>query len=68
LLHHRLHLLTAFWLVEEAASKSATYGSLGLAAAPLFALHLVGRLIVAAAVLNAALWNRRGLDPGGAIS
>ncbi len=43
-------------LVEERAD---TYGALGVAAALLFSLYLVGRLIVASAVLNATLNVRR---------
>ncbi len=43
-------------LVEERAD---TYGALGVAAALLFSLYLVGRLIVGSAVLNATLDTRR---------
>lgn len=43
-------------LVEERAD---TYGALGVAAALLFSLYLVGRLIVGSAVLNATLDARR---------
>jgi len=43
-------------LVEERAD---TYGALGVAAAMLFSLYLVGRLIVASAVLNATIDDRR---------
>jgi membrane protein len=39
-------------LVDERAD---TYGALGIAAALLFSLYLVGRLIVGSAVLNATL-------------
>ncbi len=44
-------------LVEDRAD---TYGALGIAAALLFSLVLVGRLIVLAAELNASLDERRG--------
>ena len=40
-------------------SKSNTYGALGIAATLLLAFFFVGRIIVAAAVLNAALYERR---------
>jgi uncharacterized BrkB/YihY/UPF0761 family membrane protein len=40
-------------------SKSSTYGTLGTAAAILLALFLIGRLAIAAAVLNATLFERR---------
>ena len=43
-------------LVED---HSDTYGALGVAAALLFSLVLVGRLMVASAVLNALLDERR---------
>jgi hypothetical protein len=43
-------------LVEE---KQDIYGVLGVAAALLFSLYLAGRLIVATAVLDATLWERR---------
>ena len=42
-------------LVEERAD---TYGALGIAAALLFSLVLVGRLFVVSAELNASLWHR----------
>ena len=40
-------------------SKSSTYGTLGAAAAILFALFLMGRVMVGSAVLNATLYERR---------
>ncbi len=43
-------------LVEE---RENTYGALGVAAALLFSLYLVGRLVVGSAVLNATLADRR---------
>jgi uncharacterized BrkB/YihY/UPF0761 family membrane protein len=43
-------------LVEE---KSSTYGALGIAAALLLGFFLFGRVIVACAVLNATLYERR---------
>jgi uncharacterized BrkB/YihY/UPF0761 family membrane protein len=49
-------------LVEGRAD---TYGALGVAAALLFSLVLVGRLMVASAVLNASLYERRTRSPGG---
>ena len=48
-----LYLLNAIvieWLIE---AREDTYGALGAAAALLFSMYLLGRLIVAAAVLNA---------------
>ncbi len=50
------------WLVDERAD---TYGALGVAAALLFCLYLIGRLIVASAELNATLSERRDGGGGG---
>jgi uncharacterized BrkB/YihY/UPF0761 family membrane protein len=49
-------------LVEGRAD---TYGALGVATALLFSLVLVGRLMVASAVLNASLYERQPRSPGG---
>jgi uncharacterized BrkB/YihY/UPF0761 family membrane protein len=54
-----LHLFTAYFLGPWALSKQGTYGALGVSAALLLGLFLVSRLIVAAAVVNATLWERR---------
>ena len=51
--------MTAYFIVPEAETKQGTYGSLGLAAALLLALFFLSRLVVATAVLNATLWERR---------
>jgi membrane protein len=53
------HVLTAYYFVPKAARTSAVYGSLGVALVVLAALSLVGLLVVAAAELNAVLWERR---------
>lgn len=45
------------WLIEARAD---SYGALGAAAALLFSLYLTGRLIVAAAVLDAVVARRAG--------
>jgi uncharacterized BrkB/YihY/UPF0761 family membrane protein len=54
-----LHVLTAYFLVPYALAKQGTYGALGVAATLLFGLYLISRLVVAAAVVNATLWERR---------
>jgi len=54
-----LHAAAAYVLVPYAATKEGTYGALGAAAALLFGLFLFSRLIVAAAVVDATLWERR---------
>jgi uncharacterized BrkB/YihY/UPF0761 family membrane protein len=53
------HFLIAYYFVPKAARTSAVYGSLGVALVVLAALSLVGLLVVAAAELNAVLWERR---------
>jgi uncharacterized BrkB/YihY/UPF0761 family membrane protein len=63
------HLLSVYFLARRIHSASELYGSLGVAAAILAWLYLGGRLMVASAVLNAALWGRRrpagrDLEPG----
>lgn len=54
-----LQILTAYLLAPYEVAKQGTYGSLGAAAALLFGLFVLSRIIVAAAVLNATLWERR---------
>jgi uncharacterized BrkB/YihY/UPF0761 family membrane protein len=40
-------------------SSQSAYGVLGVAAGLLFGLFLISRLVVASAVLNATIWERR---------
>ena len=54
-----MHVVTAYYIGPEAGRKQSTYGSLGLAAALLLGLYIIGRLIIGAAVLNATLHARR---------
>jgi len=54
-----IHAAAVYVLGPWALSKQGTYGALGLAAALLTGLFLLSRLAVGAAVLNAALWERR---------
>jgi uncharacterized BrkB/YihY/UPF0761 family membrane protein len=54
-----LNVVTAYVITPYAVAKEGTYGSLGMAAALLVGLFLVTRLVVAAAVVNATLWERR---------
>jgi uncharacterized BrkB/YihY/UPF0761 family membrane protein len=54
-----LNLFAAYVLTPWALSKQGTYGALGLSAALLLGLFLISRLVVAGAVLNATLWDRR---------
>ena len=54
-----LATLTHYVIGPYASSREDTYGTLGLATALLPGLFLIARLVVASAVLNATLWERR---------
>jgi hypothetical protein len=54
-----LQAVMAYAIAPYSIAKQGTYGVLGAAAALLFALYLVSRLVVASAVLGATLWERR---------
>ena len=53
------HLGTVLFLSGRVERASATYGSLGVAFTLLLWLFVVSRVIVASAMLNSALWERR---------
>jgi membrane protein len=53
-----IQVFTAFVIAPMSLSKQGTYGALGIAAALLFGLYLIARLVVGAAVINATLWDR----------
>jgi uncharacterized BrkB/YihY/UPF0761 family membrane protein len=55
-----LHAVIAYVITPWALAKQGTYGALGVAAALLVGLFLISRLVVASAVVNATLWERRG--------
>jgi membrane protein len=54
-----LHMISVYALARRVESASELYGSLGVAAALLAWLYLLGRLLVASALLNSTLWERR---------
>jgi uncharacterized BrkB/YihY/UPF0761 family membrane protein len=54
-----MQLFTAFYLADRLERSSALYGGLGLVATFLFFLYIIGRVVVASAMLNAELWTRR---------
>jgi uncharacterized BrkB/YihY/UPF0761 family membrane protein len=54
-----LDVVAAYFITPYALNKQGTYGALGIAAALLVGLFLISRLVVASAVLNATLWERR---------
>jgi uncharacterized BrkB/YihY/UPF0761 family membrane protein len=53
------NLVSTLYLVHKITSSSELYGSIGIAAAMLAWLYLLGRLMVGSAMLNATLWARR---------
>lgn len=57
-----LYLFNVLYLNRKIQSASAAYGALGVAASALLWLYLLGRVMVAAPVLNATMWHRRN-DP-----
>jgi uncharacterized BrkB/YihY/UPF0761 family membrane protein len=54
-----LHLVTVYWITHLLESKSETYGAIGAALAILFWAYLLGRVLAASAVVNAAAWQQR---------
>jgi uncharacterized BrkB/YihY/UPF0761 family membrane protein len=58
-----LHLLTTYWIGHLVARKSHTYGAIGIALAALLWVYVLGRIIVASAGVNAALWRRNSGEP-----
>lgn len=54
-----LHAVTVFYFAGRVSRMSATYGPLGVAIVTLLWLYLLGRMMVASAVLNAGIWDRR---------
>jgi uncharacterized BrkB/YihY/UPF0761 family membrane protein len=62
-----LHVITIVWIARSLESKSETYGALGAALTILLWAYLLGRLVTAAASLNAVIWadKRRASVPAG---
>ena len=58
-----IHLAVVLYLAPKIGRSSELYGALGAATVLLLWLYLVARLIVAAAFLNAALWDQRSDGP-----
>lgn len=58
-LSQALHAVTVFYFAGRVTRASDTYGPLGVAAVALLWLYLLGRTAVAAAMLNATLYDRR---------
>ncbi len=62
-----IHLAVVLYLAPKIGRSSELYGALGAATVLLLWLYLVARLIVAAAFLNAALWEYRAEAEGGIV-
>ena len=54
-----IHIAVVVWFVPRIDSATARYGALGIAILLLGSVYLLGRLMVAAAFLNATMWSRR---------
>jgi uncharacterized BrkB/YihY/UPF0761 family membrane protein len=60
-----LSIVLTYVIEPRIASSESTYGALGVAATLLFGLYLVSRLVVASAMVNVAIWERRAADSRG---
>ncbi len=59
-----IQIFAIYLLAPYALAKQGTYGVLGVAAALLLGLFVLGRLIVVAAEINATLWKREEASDG----
>jgi uncharacterized BrkB/YihY/UPF0761 family membrane protein len=57
-----IHLVNVYFISYRISRSSETYGALGVAAALLLSLFLIGRLFVAGVILNATLSERQDAD------
>ncbi len=62
-----LHAFTVIWIVYEVDAKSDTYGAIATSLALLFWAYLLGRIVTAAASVNAAFWYRSEERRGHAV-
>jgi uncharacterized BrkB/YihY/UPF0761 family membrane protein len=58
-----VHIVVVVWFAPRIDTATDRYGALGIAILLLGSIYLLGRLIVAAAFLNATLWSRRQARP-----
>jgi uncharacterized BrkB/YihY/UPF0761 family membrane protein len=54
-----ISLLGAYVITPRVESSQRAYGALGVAATLLFGLYVIARLVVASAIVNATVWERR---------
>lgn len=59
-----MQVVAAYFLGPYALQKQGTYGALGVAAALLLSLWVLGRLLVGGAEVNATLWERKRRESG----
>ena len=52
-----LQVFATYYLPDKVARSSSLYGSLGIAAAVLFYLYLLGNIVVGSALINAVWWD-----------
>ncbi len=62
-----LHAATIYWFTYEIQKKSETYGAIGASLALLLWAYMLGRIITAAASVNAAFWYRSEERQGHAV-
>jgi len=60
-----IHLVNVYFISYRISTSSETYGALGVAAALLLSLFLLGRLFVLAVMLNSTLWERKAGETNG---
>jgi membrane protein len=61
-----ISIAVTYVIEPRITSSQSTYGALGVAATLLFGLYLISRLVVASAIVNVAIWDRRNAGSGGA--
>jgi uncharacterized BrkB/YihY/UPF0761 family membrane protein len=54
-----MHFVTVYYISRKVSSASQLYGPIGAAVAILLWAYLIGRLVVASAVLNSSMYNHR---------
>ena len=58
-----LHIFTVVWISRSFESKSEAFGAIGGSLSILLWSYVIGRIMAAAPVLNAAAWRRTHLEP-----
>jgi uncharacterized BrkB/YihY/UPF0761 family membrane protein len=58
-----LHIFTVVWISRSFANKSEAFGAIGGSLSILLWSYVIGRIMAAAPVLNAAAWRRTHIEP-----